>query len=795
MAFSLGLYATVATASSPPEGPLLRILTPSTAMRVNSATLRVQAVVAAWQPDRRRRFVFEGETVDGRNAGRIDSIEIAIDGRVVARKDVIACRRQFVLDEIVALEGLLDGGHELRVTAMEKGHRASRTTEVTTFEIDRALPWLEPNRIEVAAMPAPFACVGGRDHDDNEDDDGPPPAYPHVHGRFVLGSQSDGIDLARDRVIIAANGAQVVLEPGTFQCNRGGECRYENRFDPFLSRIVLEQRGTLWRFRLTGGPQWPRDPVLHVRVGNDGGGIDLRTGERLVNLRPVVDDARRVEATIGSAGGTLQTVDAIGVAIRLDVPAGALTRDTVVSLTPLATSPLAAPSGALHPGVELGPNGTTFAIPATLTLDFSAEGTSVADGFFFLLTSPLTTVPVPATADAAGAVLTALIEHFSAYQPGGSGSFADMVQWANAALSGGPTLTLSELKSLLELAELQQQVGCQGQCLNLGLLAERAEESLDALASLTCDADEINPTNAALQRWVNLETLGQQLGADTTAVRACTERVLRSAIQQAAGLASVNQSDAMLARLRDLAQTADQLGFSIPASQALQALAAALRELMTAAAGLCSNDAPSGQAELERALLWAEFVGGVDAGLAHDLQSAMAGCAGGTGPVAVLSVMGRGVSFNGSAVSGVQTRPSAPCGEEGPCDFVEDTLGADTPAPFTLSSPGLTAKVWQPSPNVIAVDATVVALPAANGWREATISLLLDFEFSGPGILTVQVNPLWQISPPDQVCSGVFPTDAKTGASAAYGVWAVCDVNANLAGNGRLVTFTFTPTP
>jgi hypothetical protein len=666
------------------------------------------------------------------------------------------------------------------------------------------LPVATTNRIEAAATPVAFASIRG---------DQIPNAGPvdrarslgrrttHVRGSFELGAQSDGIDFDADRVVIAAGNRIMVIEPGMLRCNGGEQvCHFADDAQPLVRRLMLRGRGRAWEFDLTVGPEWPRDAKLHLRAGNDIGGIHLGSGQLLTGVAPTRDELRRAAATIGAAGGTLETVDASGVVIRLDVPSGALADDTLLSMVPLTVSPVPG-NAAVHPGVSLGPHGLQFAMPVTLTFDFGGLPIPPSTRMFFV-TSPLTKLPIGG--ELFGSSLTASLWHFSEQQPGiGEGALTDVVQWANAALSGGGTLTLSELETLLELAALQQVSGCQGACLDLGQLATRAEESLNALVAQRCDADVASPTSIALQRWIEIETLGQRLGIDTAVVRGCTLRVLNSAVQQAAGLASVNPSDPILARLRDLAQTADLLGFSDTATLTLQALAASLRQLMATAAGLCSGDPDAGTAELQRALAWTPIIVSVDAGLAGELQGAIAACQGGPAPGGLLAVTGVGQRFS-DAQSYSQTNPSFRCEEEGPCDWVQDVLQGDTPAPFTLQSPGVTATVWKPTPNIVAVDATFVALPyAGGGLREVFLLLTLKFQQSGPGTIHVQINPLfWQGQPTEGCSTRVsewvldYPTEADQAASAIYRIGAHCyRSGSDPVGSGRLLTFTFTPAP
>jgi hypothetical protein len=69
--------------------------------------------------------------------------------------------------------------------------------------------------------------------------------------------------------------------------------------------------------------------------------------------------------TIGTSGGTVTTSDE---AVSVQVPAGALAKDVTITVAP--TDPPA--SGAVGPVYEIGPSGTVFATPVTLTLSYAA---------------------------------------------------------------------------------------------------------------------------------------------------------------------------------------------------------------------------------------------------------------------------------------------------------------------------------------------------------------------------------------------------------------------------------------
>jgi hypothetical protein len=74
-----------------------------------------------------------------------------------------------------------------------------------------------------------------------------------------------------------------------------------------------------------------------------------------------------------AAGGTIARGG-----IKADFPAGALASDTTITVSTVAVSALPAGSTVISEVYDLGPNGTTFAKPVTLTFDF--DSTKLASG-------------------------------------------------------------------------------------------------------------------------------------------------------------------------------------------------------------------------------------------------------------------------------------------------------------------------------------------------------------------------------------------------------------------------------
>lgn len=114
--------------------------------------------------------------------------------------------------------------------------------------------------------------------------------------------------------------------------------------------------------------------------------------------------------TIGSAGGVFESDDGL---VSLFIPEGALAEEVDLSVASIEP----APQGALR-AIELGPTGTTFAFPVTLTLSIAGLGLTEAqidDATIALLVDDEWQVLPSVTVSASGDGLMASLEHFSTY--------------------------------------------------------------------------------------------------------------------------------------------------------------------------------------------------------------------------------------------------------------------------------------------------------------------------------------------------------------------------------------------
>jgi hypothetical protein len=657
------------------------------------------------------------------------------------------------------------------------------------------------NRIEQAATPRAFRSISFSNN--------PGKANLNLNGEIILGEESDSLNPVSDRLVIALGPSVTVLEPGSMrpsgQSNR--VWTYQNPSHPSIRKVILQRHSDQsWQFEISTCVSLPENRRFYLRIGNDWGGINLNTREMLLQMQFALNFAFQSQAMIGSAGGTVQATDTSGVVISLNIPPGALAEETFITATPLESSALIAPSGALHPGVKFQPEGLQFARPATLTFDFSATDRQITNkDFIFLMTSPMTMLPLYGSANPATKTLSALVHHFSGVQPGPGGpAFSDPAAWANAALASGQNLTLEELQSIAALAAVQQQQGCQQDCIDGGLLTQRATESITALVAQNCANDTATPTDAGLGRYIELEVVAQQLGADVPAIRTCMEGVLRALIEKAAteGMndpsdttlqrvidlwgraeqlsfpnlvtlarqktedvfralidrdgvtAAADPSDPNLRRLLDLKARAQLLGFADHERQALVKVAAGVRVIVARASSMCSTDEVAARREFLRAQTWHAAVSldpTVDPTLSQAINDAINDCGG--------PEMKVKVSSNGGALGG-GTGAFALNPDEGG-KFVNLSLGESSAfmnygdGPLVIASPPLQMRAevsggtwveWnltQPERNVLAWD--VAASVSGNAFRQthARGMVIVDLTFSKAGTLRIEGHSQW----------------------------------------------------
>jgi Cys-rich repeat protein len=129
-------------------------------------------------------------------------------------------------------------------------------------------------------------------------------------------------------------------------------------------------------------------------------------------------------ALIGAAAGGELAVSATDYApfagLKVQIPAGALAQDTKITVDVAAGSLMDADATAAGPAVDLGPSGTTFSKPVTITLPV-ADAVDVALARVYVRHGDGTRevlVPEALTYDAAAGALVFTVQHFTTYEPG-----------------------------------------------------------------------------------------------------------------------------------------------------------------------------------------------------------------------------------------------------------------------------------------------------------------------------------------------------------------------------------------
>ncbi len=488
---------------------------------------------------------------------------LAVDGRRVAL--LRAGCAEAVVTATVPVSALPDGLH---VVAVRAGGSRARAAVV----LDRTAAARTRNRVEQAAAARPFRC------------------------------------LSRDRL---------VLQPG--------------RAIAPEERIVLWQGGTVRELSAQAlglhktGPREYRfrrlRPPFALRIGNDWGGLDA-AGRRLARLGAPTGPAAAAATTIGPGGGTVETVDGLGVGVRLTIPPGALDRDTPIRIVPLATAPLAGASPA-QLGLRFEPDGLVFRTPALLTLDYSRTSHTVSgDEQISLVTSPLTALPLPGSADPAAGTVTAELPHFSETVGGlDELAFSDLQAWADPILASTAAPTLAEIASLFALMQEQQAAGCVEHCIDPAAVTAKADVAVGTLDREACTLDIAAPSDVAFERWLNLSALAEGVGGNGSAATACAEAVLRALILDAPD---------ELDRLLELLRRAQALGSGELQDLAGSRVDAILRAEIGDRRALCSGTPDNARVLLAETRDRAGLLGRRT--VADEAQAAIEGCHGAPAP-------------------------------------------------------------------------------------------------------------------------------------------------------------------
>lgn len=425
---------------------------------------------------------------------------LSLDGVEVGRARLPACAGAAAMPFSVQLD---PGAHRL-VLSMD-GYTVHR--KVTAAGVRGAI-----NRVEQAAAPVELACLGLK------------PATDALELEAALGVTSDGLNPARDAVLVALDDAVSAFGPLECEGEAGSRrCTASAASGAAAEQLQLtELSATGWRVALRGGPMPAKAGALWLRVGNDAAGVDLATGQRLARGPAELDVGRRTEAIIGPEGGALATVNANGVSVSLVVPPGALGEPTPVRLTPFARPALPGSTGA-RAAVALEPDGLSLAAPAKLGFGGVTFG---ADERVALVSSPLSVTALPGSSTAA--LASAELWHFSDYDVSALGQY---YSWANEALAAVNQPTLVELQALEAQLIEQQRTGCT-LCLSDQELRAKMIAAVGTLIDAACADSVANETIDEAHKLITVVQFGQRNMAPTAKGEGCAHALLQKLIDK-----------------------------------------------------------------------------------------------------------------------------------------------------------------------------------------------------------------------------------------------------------------------
>jgi hypothetical protein len=281
-----------------------------------------------------------------------------------------------------------------------------------------------------------------------------------------------------------------------------------------------------------------------VRRGRHRSGKSLRVLKPFTGAVGIKADARRRKtATMGAGGGELKATGADGTSYTLRVPAGALSSDTAITMSPVKAFTGLPFTGGPKAGVVFGPEGLVFATPATLEIASkhafpqTTTGFSQGGGGFEV-----------AGATVKGRVVTIAIEHFSA---SGAGAIteADFVNVVGPILNRSGPLSESQLRQIIGLRaewealfDTPDRRFCDAQPICAQIDA-KGLSSLAALIDSACAAGRAQPAPGFVKRLNELEALRALFNVDDRPSADCQAQIMSSVIGLTAAAARADPRD------------------------------------------------------------------------------------------------------------------------------------------------------------------------------------------------------------------------------------------------------------
>ena len=290
----------------------------------------------------------------------------------------------------------------------------------------------------------------------------------------------------------------------------------------------------------------PKDKSLYVEVP------DLKPGKAKLVLRAAkasdsaslriekpfdgeieseLDQANRVTAPIGPAGGELSAEGADGTRYRLQIPAGALLADTEISLTPVKRFKGLPFSGKDVAGAALGPDGLILAAPATLTITGGGDFDPTTVGFGQSQAGFESSEP-----SGVGETLVLQVEHFSSHGAAEAAE-ADIANAFRPIIDSRGNLSRAQIREMLRLLaifdrrfSLPQDVNknppswCKRQPICVQAV-DKAVRSMDAEIAATCQRGMGQPSLFVLKELADLQAELQLLTGTSIAATECMDEI------------------------------------------------------------------------------------------------------------------------------------------------------------------------------------------------------------------------------------------------------------------------------
>ena len=238
-------------------------------------------------------------------------------------------------------------------------------------------------------------------------------------------------------------------------------------------------------------------------------------------IEVVPDTLLAQSAVIGTAGGSVSATGADGTVYQLELPAGALAGDTLITLTPAAQINGLPLTGGGARAVNFTPEHLELGVPGTLRITYPTTPPANAVGFTYDSATGEAFEILGATIS--GNTLTLPIAHFSGGGSSGSTSqdFANAVQ-AELTYLQGRRLTLGQAEALAQLifrwADLfGEEICVPNTRLTQPICGQAARVVLEALKLLFGDQCTATPppppTLAAIFQIIHMEALRQEVVA------------------------------------------------------------------------------------------------------------------------------------------------------------------------------------------------------------------------------------------------------------------------------------------